>query len=95
MVLSPVKEKKEPEYPKGPGMVEYGVILGLISLVSIAALTATGGQVNNFLGQVKSVPYYRVGLEEKHLPPTFKPWVPSKKKKAETVQTWMGPKRPK
>ena len=39
---------------EGQGMVEYGLILGLISIVAIAALTATGGQVNNLLGQVSS-----------------------------------------
>jgi Flp pilus assembly pilin Flp len=35
-------------------MVEYGLILGLISIVAIAALTATGGQVENILGAVSS-----------------------------------------
>lgn len=34
------------------GMVEYGLILGLISIVAIAALTAAGGQVNRLLGEV-------------------------------------------
>jgi Flp pilus assembly pilin Flp len=28
---------------EGQGMVEYGLILGLISIVAIAALSATGG----------------------------------------------------
>ena len=37
---------------EGQGMVEYGLILGLISIVAIAALTATGTQVNSILGAV-------------------------------------------
>lgn len=37
---------------EGQGMVEYGLILGLISIVAIAALTATGGSVNNLLQKV-------------------------------------------
>lgn len=32
--------------------MEYGLILGLISIVAIAALTAAGGQVNRLLGEV-------------------------------------------
>ena len=39
---------------EGQGMVEYGLILGLISIVAIAALTATGGQVNRLLGSVST-----------------------------------------
>ena len=39
---------------EGQGMVEYGLILGLISIVAIAALTATGGQVQSILGTVSS-----------------------------------------
>ena len=39
----------------GQGMVEYGLILGLISIVAIAALTATGGQIKNLLGTVSTV----------------------------------------
>jgi len=37
---------------EGQGMVEYGLILGLISIVAIAALTATGGQVTALLETV-------------------------------------------
>lgn len=31
----------------GQGMVEYGLILGLIAIVVIAALTATGGSLKS------------------------------------------------
>ena len=40
---------------EGQGMVEYGLILGLISIVAIAALTATGGQISALLGEVSGV----------------------------------------
>ena len=36
----------------GQGMVEYGLILGLISIVAIAALTTAGTQVDRLLGEV-------------------------------------------
>lgn len=32
---------------EGQGMVEYGLILGLIAIVVIAALTATGGSLKS------------------------------------------------
>lgn len=37
---------------EGQGLVEYGLILGLISIVAIAALTTAGTQVNRLLGTV-------------------------------------------
>ncbi|HOT76548.1 MAG TPA: Flp family type IVb pilin [Candidatus Wallbacteria bacterium] len=36
----------------GQGMVEYGLILGLIAIVVIAALTATGGSLKSLFGTV-------------------------------------------
>lgn len=36
----------------GQGMVEYGLILGLIAIVAIAALTATGGSVRSIFGTI-------------------------------------------
>jgi pilus assembly protein Flp/PilA len=37
---------------EGQGLVEYGLILGLIAVVAIAALNATGTQVNGLLQKV-------------------------------------------
>jgi len=37
---------------EGQGLVEYGLILGLIAVVAIAALNATGAQVNSLLQKV-------------------------------------------
>jgi Flp pilus assembly pilin Flp len=36
----------------GQGLAEYGLILGLIALVSVAALTGFGAKVANEIGQV-------------------------------------------
>ena len=33
----------------GQGMVEYGLVLGLISIVAIAALSTAGGEVKRLL----------------------------------------------
>ncbi|MBI4871971.1 MAG: Flp family type IVb pilin [Candidatus Riflebacteria bacterium] len=37
---------------EGQGLVEYGLILGLIAVVAIAALNATGTNVNSMLQRV-------------------------------------------
>jgi len=37
---------------EGQGLVEYGLILGLIAVVAIAALTSTGSQVNGLIQKV-------------------------------------------
>ncbi len=37
---------------EGQGLVEYGLILGLIAVVAIAALNATGTNVNDMLQRV-------------------------------------------
>jgi pilus assembly protein Flp/PilA len=43
---------------KGQGMVEYGLIIGLIAIVVIAALTAMGGGLksvfNNITGELNN-----------------------------------------
>jgi len=38
----------------GQGMVEYGLILGLIAIVAIAALTATGSTVGDIFTTISS-----------------------------------------
>ena len=40
------------EDEEGQGLVEYGLILGLIAVVAIAALNATGTNVNAMLQRV-------------------------------------------
>src|SRR3954468_17604700 len=42
------------ERQEGQAMVEYALILGLISVVAIGALTLIGGDVNRILGQVEA-----------------------------------------
>jgi pilus assembly protein Flp/PilA len=39
---------------EGQGLVEYGLILGLIAVVAIAALNATGTSVNGLIQKVAS-----------------------------------------
>ena len=39
---------------EGQGLVEYGLILGLVAIVAIAALSSTGRQVNGLLQKVAS-----------------------------------------
>jgi pilus assembly protein Flp/PilA len=39
---------------EGQAMVEYALILGLVSVVAIAALTAIGGSVNGVLTAVQT-----------------------------------------
>ncbi|MDD2715738.1 MAG: Flp family type IVb pilin [Candidatus Wallbacteria bacterium] len=38
----------------GQGMVEYGLILGLIAIVAIAALTATGSSIGDIFDTIKT-----------------------------------------
>lgn len=39
---------------KGQGMVEYGLIIGLIAVVVIVALTAVGGQLGTLFDTIKT-----------------------------------------
>ena len=39
---------------KGQGMVEYGLIIGLIAVVVIVALTAVGGQLSILFTTIKT-----------------------------------------
>ncbi|PKL42803.1 MAG: Flp family type IVb pilin [Candidatus Riflebacteria bacterium HGW-Riflebacteria-1] len=37
---------------EGQGLVEYALILGLIAVVAIAALTASGGSIKSMFGTI-------------------------------------------
>ena len=39
---------------EGQGMVEYGLIIGLVSIVAIAALVALGPQISGLFDRVKT-----------------------------------------
>jgi len=39
---------------KGQSLVEYGLILALVSVVAIAVLTTMGGQIKNTINQVNT-----------------------------------------
>ncbi|NJD01862.1 MAG: Flp family type IVb pilin [Ruminiclostridium sp.] len=47
MVLNSFKESK-----KGQGMVEYGLIVGLIAIAVIAAITLLGGNIRDLFNNV-------------------------------------------
>jgi len=38
----------------GQGLVEYALIIGLIAVVAIAALTASGGSISSIFGAISS-----------------------------------------
>ena len=39
---------------EGQGLVEYALILGLIAVVAIAALTASGGSIKSMFGTIST-----------------------------------------
>jgi len=39
---------------KGQSLVEYGLILALVSVVAIVVLTQMGGQIQNIIGKVNT-----------------------------------------
>jgi pilus assembly protein Flp/PilA len=51
-MISRLKTMIQRKDEEGQGLVEYGLILGLIAVVAIAALNATGSQVNSLLQKV-------------------------------------------
>ena len=51
-MLNRVKNWLKRKDEEGQGLVEYGLILGLIAVVAIAALNATGGSVNDLVQKV-------------------------------------------
>jgi len=53
-MLARVKRWFNKKDDEGQGLVEYGLILGLIAVVAIAALNATGGSVNALIQKVAS-----------------------------------------
>lgn len=46
--------KKLMKDESGQGLVEYGLILGLVSVVCVAALTTMGSEINATLGNVNN-----------------------------------------
>ncbi len=51
-MIKKIKKLLKQRDDEGQGLVEYGLILGLIAVVAIAALNATGGNVNSMLQRV-------------------------------------------
>lgn len=51
-MIARVRRLFERRNEEGQGLVEYGLILGLIAVVAIAALNATGSQVNGLIQKV-------------------------------------------
>jgi len=39
---------------EGQGLVEYALIIGLIAVVAIAALTASGGSISSIFGTIST-----------------------------------------
>jgi pilus assembly protein Flp/PilA len=51
-MLRRIKNLIQKRDEEGQGLVEYGLILGLIAVVAIAALNATGTSVNTLIQKV-------------------------------------------
>lgn len=47
-------QRKLSKNEKGQSLVEYGLILALVSVVAIAILTALGGQINTTINEVNN-----------------------------------------
>jgi Flp pilus assembly pilin Flp len=46
------KSKLVPSRDEGQALVEYGLVLGLVALVCVAAVSTFGGVVNTWLEQI-------------------------------------------
>ncbi len=57
-MIKQLDKKQEKEFIKnrerGASMIEYGILVALISVVAIVAIQAIGGRVNNAFNQVDS-----------------------------------------
>lgn len=49
-----MESKKQLLHRKGQGLVEYGLIIGLISLVAIAMLSSMGGKIDSMFSTVST-----------------------------------------
>lgn len=50
-----LKKRLNKKDEKGQSLVEYGLILALVSVVAISILTALGGQINSTVNTINTV----------------------------------------
>ncbi|MEW5820404.1 MAG: Flp family type IVb pilin [Cyanobacteriota bacterium] len=54
-LFSRIKKRLNKKDEKGQSLVEYGLILALVSVVAISILTALGGQINSTVNTINTV----------------------------------------